>query len=128
MGLSPARHFRALLGDSGKCRLSSGAKEAKVTKSNKKNDEAISRAQEPVTAKGKSAKSTKTETLLKLLKSKRGATIGQLQKASGWQAHSVRGFLSGTVSKRMGLQLTREPDGKGERRYRVSGAVKQGAS
>ncbi|MEM7461498.1 MAG: DUF3489 domain-containing protein [Pseudomonadota bacterium] len=64
-------------------------------------------------------KQTKTDRLLKLLASKRGATIEQLQEASGWQAHSIRGFLSGTVKKRLGLAVENEPDKNGVRRYRI---------
>jgi len=44
-----------------------------------------------------------------------------LQKAAGWQAHSVRGFLSGTVKKKLGLEVASEKTGKGERRYRIAG-------
>jgi hypothetical protein len=74
----------------------------------------------PEQPKTRSAKATKADKLLKLLKSKRGATIEQLQAASGWQAHSVRGFLSGTVRKRMGLALDSEADSRGVRRYRIA--------
>jgi hypothetical protein len=42
-------------------------------------------------------------------------------KATGWQAHSVRGFLSGTVSKRMGLNLVSAKRDDGERRYSLKG-------
>jgi Protein of unknown function (DUF3489) len=66
-------------------------------------------------------KLAKTDRLLKLLKSKRGATLMQLQVASGWQAHSVRGFLSGTVKKKLGLTLLTETRENGARRYRIAG-------
>jgi Protein of unknown function (DUF3489) len=63
---------------------------------------------------------TKSDQLLKLLRSKRGATIDRLQSASGWQAHSVRGFLSGTVKNKLGLKLVVETSDNGTRRYRIS--------
>jgi hypothetical protein len=40
-----------------------------------------------------------------------------LLKATGWQPHSLRGFLSGTVSKKMGLALTSTKGEDGERVY-----------
>ena len=70
------------------------------------------------------ANPTKVDKLLKLLKSKRGATIGQMQEASGWQAHSVRGFLSGTVRKKLGLTLASESNKQGVRRYRIASTGK----
>lgn len=70
---------------------------------------------------------TKAEKLLKLLKSKRGATIEQLQEASGWQAHSVRGFLSGTVKRKLGLTLSSDADKQGIRRYRIADSSKAAA-
>ena len=65
-------------------------------------------------------KITKTEQILSLLKRPKGATIADLAKATGWQAHSVRGFLSGTVRKKMGLAVVSEKDTKGVRRYRIA--------
>ena len=65
---------------------------------------------------------TKANVVIKLLRRKNGATIADLQKATGWQAHSVRGLLSGTVKKRMGLYVESKPDSKGTRRYRVAKA------
>jgi hypothetical protein len=38
-------------------------------------------------------------------------------KATGWLAHSVRGYISGTVSKRMGLKLVSAKSEDAERRY-----------
>ena len=68
---------------------------------------------------GDSKKATKTELLLNLLRSKRGASLEQLQQAVGWQAHSVRGFLSRTVRKKLGLSLLTEAGKDGLKRYRI---------
>ena len=50
-----------------------------------------------------------------------GATLKELTKATGWQAHSVRGFLSGALGKKMGLTVTSTKAEGGERRYSVKG-------
>ena len=63
---------------------------------------------------------TKTEQVLSLLRRPKGASIADLSKATGWQAHSVRGFLSGTLKKKMGLAVVSEKDAKGVRRYRIA--------
>ena len=57
---------------------------------------------------------------MNLLRTGDGATLEAMQQATGWQAHSVRGFLSGTVKKRMALSLTSERGDDGIRRYRVA--------
>lgn len=68
---------------------------------------------------------TKADLILKKLKSAKGATIEAMMEATGWQAHSVRGFLSGTVKKKLGLAVTSEAGKDGVRRYRIgtNGAV-----
>jgi hypothetical protein len=63
---------------------------------------------------------TKADVVVRLLRRKNGASIADLQKVTGWQAHSVRGFLSGTVKKRMGLGVESNLDSKGTRRYRIA--------
>ena len=50
-------------------------------------------------------KQSKSAQVLLLLGRKKGVTLPELMKATGWQAHSVRGFLSGTVRKHMQLTL-----------------------
>ncbi|MEJ6783698.1 DUF3489 domain-containing protein [Aminobacter sp. Piv2-1] len=62
---------------------------------------------------------TKADVVLKKLRLAKGATLHQLIEATGWQAHSVRGFLSGTVKKKLGLNLTSETSKDGLRRYRI---------
>jgi hypothetical protein len=39
--------------------------------------------------------------------------------ATEWQAHSVRGFLSGTLRKKMGLKIESAKSAAGERRYSI---------
>ena len=72
-----------------------------------------------MTPKSTKIAASKTDTLLKALRSKNGASLDQLITASGWQAHSVRGFLAGTVKKRLGLKLESYHTGSGELRYRL---------
>jgi hypothetical protein len=70
--------------------------------------------------KAKSARDgSKTAKVLDLLKRPGGATAKELMKATGWQPHSVRGFLSGTVGKKMGLTVTSTKGENGERSYSV---------
>ena len=63
---------------------------------------------------------TKTAKILDLLKRPSGVTLKDLMKATGWQAHSVRGFLSGTVGKKMGTPVRSSKRADGERTYRIS--------
>jgi hypothetical protein len=59
---------------------------------------------------------SKTEKVVGLLKRPGGATGTDLMKATGWQAHSVRGFISGVLGRRMGLKVKSEA-ADGQRRY-----------
>jgi hypothetical protein len=62
---------------------------------------------------------TKQERVLTLLSQPAGASIDEMVQATDWQQHSVRGFLAGTVKKKLGFSLTSlKPDG-GARRYRI---------
>lgn len=71
-------------------------------------------------AKRQLAATSKTDLVLKKLRGAKGASLAQLSELTGWQAHSVRGFLSGTVRKKLGLNLTSDAGKDGVRRYRIS--------
>ncbi len=62
---------------------------------------------------------TKQALLIDLLKRKKGATIGEIVEATGWQAHSVRGAISGALKKKLGLAVTSDPVEKRGRVYRI---------
>jgi hypothetical protein len=63
--------------------------------------------------------STKMQTCLDLLGRKTGVALSELMTATSWKAHSVRGFLSGTVKKKLGHSLITSRDNDGGCRYRI---------
>jgi hypothetical protein len=60
---------------------------------------------------------TKQEHMLTLLSRPDGASIAEMMQATGWQQHSVRGFLAGTVKRKIGFLLTSSKPEDGFRRY-----------
>ena len=62
---------------------------------------------------------TKTDTVLRLLRRPNGASIAQLQKATGWQPHSVRAALTGL--RKQEVEVVRSKDEAGTTRYAVQG-------
>jgi hypothetical protein len=82
-------------------------------------------AQKPA-AKGKTdsaGPNSKQSRVVAMLQAPAGATVAGMMKATGWQKHSVRGFLAGVVRKRLNLRLVSEKVG-GNRIYRVAGVGK----
>jgi hypothetical protein len=65
---------------------------------------------------------TKKELCLALLSRPEGASIADIQDATGWQAHSVRGFLAATVKKMPSVNLESVKSDAGPRRYHVRAA------
>ncbi|MBN8977356.1 MAG: DUF3489 domain-containing protein [Rhizobiales bacterium] len=65
--------------------------------------------------------------MLDLLRRPAGATIVVLSEASGWQQHSVRGFLAGVVRKKLGLELVSAVEAD-QRVYRIVTAATKLAS
>ncbi len=68
-------------------------------------------------------KTTKQDQVLVLLRRQNGASIDEIVAATNWQPHSARGFLSGAVKKRLGIDVITEKGADGVRRYYVA-AVK----
>jgi hypothetical protein len=62
---------------------------------------------------------TKHDRVLTLLSQRDGASIPEMMEATGWQQHSVRGFLAGTVKKKLGFMLTSSKSDGELRRYRI---------
>ena len=62
---------------------------------------------------------SKTAMILEMLKRPGGATAKELLEATGWQPHSLRGFISGTLGKKMGLTVVSTKGEDGERTYSV---------
>ena len=70
---------------------------------------------------GGAREGSKAQKIIELLKRPEGATLAAIMKATDWQAHSVRGFISGTLTKKMGLTITSSKDEGGERTYAIKG-------
>lgn len=66
------------------------------------------------------ARASKQEQVLTLLRRTDGASIEEIMQATDWQQHSVRGFLAGTVKKKLGLTLTSSKVEGDVRRYRIA--------
>ncbi|CCB66644.1 DUF3489 domain-containing protein [Hyphomicrobium sp. MC1] len=62
---------------------------------------------------------TKHDRVLTLLTRREGATIPEMMEATDWQQHSVRGFLAGTVKRKLGFTLTSKKLEGELRRYRI---------
>ena len=66
---------------------------------------------------------SKQARVLEMLRSATGATIAALMKETGWQQHSVRGFLANVVRKKLGLKLESKKVDE-ERTYRIVSGTK----
>ena len=99
-----------------------GGKKAKgakaATKAAKKRDRGTTKRK---SKSQREAGGTKKEIVLELLRRKEGATMAEIATATQWQNHSIRGFISGSVSKKMGLAVESSKNDSGERTYRIVG-------
>jgi len=63
---------------------------------------------------------SKKAIVIDLLKRPKGATLKDIMAATDWQAHSVRGFISGAITKKMGLKVESFKQEDGQRGYRIA--------
>jgi hypothetical protein len=89
------------------------AKAARNAKALKKTPKATKKA-------GSARDGSKAAKIIELLKRPNGATLAEIMKATNWQAHSVRGFISGSLGKKMGLTVASAKRENGERAYSLS--------
>lgn len=73
----------------------------------------------PLSNAGKPRAETKQARVIEMLRAPAGATIDAIMRTTGWQQHSVRGFLAGVVRKKLGLELVSEA-GENGRVYRIN--------
>jgi hypothetical protein len=91
------------------------AKKATATKKSPKG----AKAAKPAKAAGGAREGSKTAIVVGLLERKDGATLAEVMRATNWQAHSVRGFISGTLGKKMGRTVKSSKREDGERVYQI---------
>ena len=78
----------------------------------------------PKPAAATEGRQTKQAILVSLLQRPHGATIAELVGATGWQNHSIRGAISFTLKKKLGLNITSQRDDEGGRVYCIAKPTK----
>jgi hypothetical protein len=78
------------------------------------------KAPQPAAKAKDTREGSKTAMILELLKRPGGAGLREIMEVASWQAHSVRGFISGTLGKKMGLTVLSVKAESGERRYSIN--------
>jgi hypothetical protein len=73
----------------------------------------------PASTERKIREGTKQARVIEMLRRPEGATIVEIVDATSWASHSVRGFLAGSLKKKLGLAIESEKDNEKERRYRI---------
>ena len=69
----------------------------------------------------KGREGTKQARLIEMLRSPDGATVAEIVAETGWQAHTVRGAISGTLKKKLGLAVETEKVEPRGRIYKITG-------
>ena len=78
------------------------------------------KAAKPEGAAPTAREGSKKAIVLEMLRRPEGATLQEIMSVTGWMAHSVRGFISGSLSKKMGLTVESVKTPEGARAYRIA--------
>jgi hypothetical protein len=70
------------------------------------------------------ARPTKAAKITALLLRNKGAMLAEMSRLAGWQPHSVRGFISGTLKKKLGLEIVSKYEGGKLRKYLIARGAK----
>ena len=106
--------------------MSKSAKKPSLAKSSPAKSPLLVRAAKPFPQSAEEPKSHKADPrskqarIIAMLQSPTGTTIAAIMKATGWQQHSVRGFLAGVARKRLKLKLGSNKV-NGNRIYQIAG-------
>ena len=119
-----ARIWKAIQGLDGAAPETATAAQEAATPAPKAPKGAPKKAKATKTAKAKDTapearEGSKKSIVLDLLRRKGGATLAEIAKATDWQNHSIRGFISGTLGKKMGLTVESSKNDAGERSYKI---------
>ena len=99
-----------------------GAKQARKPRRMRKATKKARRSAANADARIPTRGGTKQDILIEMLSHPKGVAFAELEKAIGWQAHSIRGAISGGLKKKLGLNVTSEKvEGRG-RVYRIQDA------
>jgi hypothetical protein len=119
-GATAARKPATKAKDAAKPKTTKSSAKAKPASPAKKAHKTVGKAVPKPAPKAASARDgSKKATVLALLQRKNGATLAEIMKATLWQAHSVRGFISGALGKNMGLTVNSAKRQDGERVYSI---------
>ena len=74
----------------------------------------------PVTTERKTHEGTKQALVIEMLRRPEGASIAEIVEATSWASHTTRGFLAGTLKRKLGLAIDSDKDEIRGRIYKVS--------
>jgi Protein of unknown function (DUF3489) len=114
MTTSPERPKKAAVASATKPRVAKRGAQAAPLKAKRARKAARVKNPSPASHGG-----NKTARILDLLKRAGGVSLKELMEETGWQPHSVRGFLSGVIGKKMGTPVESFKSDEGERCYRM---------
>lgn len=86
----------------------------------KKQNKKVGKKKRKTPSVNKERTECKKGAMVQLLQRPDGVTLQELMATSGWQAHSVRGFLSAALKKKMGLRVDSRKRDDGQRVYRIA--------